>query len=530
MAFTLLQVGSTLKSINSAGALSPTLALPAGVTLATNLVPRFAKFNRYVIVVNTPSRPLSVGDDGKVRLLTPQPPTTAVSLVGTNAGGLTGTYLARQTYKVLDTSGNTISESDYGPLMTVAVAVVAKKLIATFPVSADAVDATQLYRTATLGQTYFPWLLISGNTLTSVESDTPDAGLGIVAGAQLGTAPDLTLIAEFGGRLWGVSRTNVDTLRYTEAGTMYGWSALNILPIPHVGADAVGITALIPRRNALGVTRLNVFNQVTGTDRTNFNPVAVNGGEGVGCVSQESVVVFNDIAYFLWRDGVYTWDSVGIKSITDGRVRSWFTTDTYFNRAMFWRAFGQLDAFTLKYKLFLAAAGTTQLNRWIEYDIQTGTWWGPHKTDAFVPTSAVQVAGSNIQPYLMIGGLEGYLSLDQEDKNDWGVSPINLSVQTKKQSMDNNEHEKYWGELTVLGKTQAIALNTGLIAVTPLVDDLDTSTLGTPFQYDMSLGRHRLGRLGVGKFMSLNFDHAIINQDVALYGYEVDPVNIVGRR
>jgi hypothetical protein len=531
MSFTLLQVGKNLRSVNSTGALSPVLALPTGVTLVTNLVPRFARFNRYVILVNTPSRPLSIGDDGTVRLLTPAPPSSQVILTGPHAGALTGTYLAKQTYKLLDASSNVISESDYGPAEPVATAIVAKKLLATFPLSTDKVDASQLYRTTTLGQTYFTWLLISGNVTKSVEDDTSDAGLGIAQGPFLGTAPDLTLIAEFGGRLWGVSRTNVDTLRYTEAGTMYGWSVLNVIPIPHVGSDGAGVTALIPRRNALGVARLSVFNQITGTDRTNFNPTVVQGGENVGCISQESVVVFNDVAYFLWRDGVYTWDSTGIRSITNGRVRSWFTTDTYFNRAMFWRAFAQLDPFTLKYRLFLASVGSTNCDRWIEYDLQTNTWWGPHNTDAFVPTSAVLVAGSNAQPWFMVGSLEGYLSQDQEDKNDWGVSPINLSVQTKKHDTeDDHEHEKYWGELSILGKVQPTPLGTGIVTVTPIVGDVDTAVPGVPFLYDMSLGRHRLGRCGVGKFLTLQFDHKTINQDVALYGYEVDPVSIIGRR
>jgi len=526
MAFTLLQVGKSLKSINSVGALSPALTLPAGVTLTNTQVPRFARFKRYVIVVNTPTRPLSVGDDGVVRLLTPAPPGAATVLSGPNAGALTGTYLVRQTYKLLDAFGNVISESDYGPPEPVSTTIAAKKLRAVFPVSTDAVDATQLYRTATLGTTYFPWLTISGNVTTAIEDDTSDAGLGIAAGAFLGTAPDLTLITEFQGRLWGVSRTDVDDLRYTEAGTMYGWSGLNTLPIPHIGTDAAGITALIPRRNALGVTRTNMFNQVTGTTRANFYPYVVNGGEEVGCVSQESVVVFNDIAYFLWRDGVYKWDSTGVSCLSNGKVRSWFTTDTYFNRAMFWRSFAQLDPITLKYRLFLASPGSTVNNRWIEYDLLTQTWWGPHQTDAFIPVSAVLVAGSNSQPYFMIGDLSGYLSQDQEDKNDWGVSPINFSLQTKKHDMADPEYEKYWGELTVTGKQQP----TGLMTITPTVGDLDGAVPGVPYSYDMSLGRHRLGRLGVGKFLVLQFDHKTINQDVLLYGYEIDPVLSVGRR
>src|SRR5258706_3407443 len=210
MPFTLMQVGNTLKSVNTDGGLSSALTLPTGVILATNLQPRFAKFKRYVVVVNTPSRPLSIGVDGVVRPLTPNPPSAAVALSAGAAGTLSGSYLSLQTYKILDTFGNIISESDYGPAMSARGSVASQKLHSDFSVSAESsVTATQLYRTTTLGAVYFPWTLVDDNTTTSVENDTADASLGLVAGAELGSAPDLTLIAEFGGRLWGVSRTDV---------------------------------------------------------------------------------------------------------------------------------------------------------------------------------------------------------------------------------------------------------------------------------------------------------------------------------
>lgn len=526
MAFTLLQVGGSLKSVNTTGAFSSALTLPSGVQLATNRVPRFAKFKNYVVVVNTPTRPLSVDTSGVVRVLTPAPPTTAIVLSAGASGGLTGAYLALQTYKVLDASGNLIAESDYGPAMSAAFSVTAQKLHAVFPLSPDSVSATQLYRTTANGGTYFPWIRIDGNATTSEEDDIADASLGIVAGPSLGSAPDLTLIAEWGGRLWGVDRSAVDDLRYTEAGTMHGWSALNTLPIPHIGSDAAGVTALIPRRNALGVTRLNVFHQVTGSERANFAPVVVNGGEQVGCVSQESVVVFNDVAYFLWRDGVYKWDSEGVRPITNGSVRSWFTSDQYFNPAMFWRAFAQLDPIALKYRLFLASVGSAKNDRWIEYDLTTGTWWGPHVTDAFSPSCAVLVQGTDMRPYFMIGSTEGYLSQDQSARNDWGFAPISLSVETKRHDLKEPDYEKYFGELSMLGKAQTA----GTLTVTPTVGEIDGATPGMVLSYDMTQGRQRLGRLGIGKQASLKFEHDVLNEDVALYGYEINPVNIVGRR
>lgn len=525
MPFTLMQVGGSLKSMNSTGAFSGALTLPSGVLLAQNVTPRFAKFKSYVIVVNSPTRPLSVDSGGIVRSLTPAAPGAPLTLTGVTSGALSGTYLALQTYKLLDSSGNTIAESDYGPAMSAAVAISSKKLHAAFAVSPEAVSATQLYRTATLGGTYFPWARVDGNVTTSYEDDQSDASLGTIAGPSLGMAPDLTLIAEFAGRLWGVSRGDVDSLRYTEAGTMYGWSGLNTMLIPHVGSDAAGITALIPRRNALGVSRLNLFQQVTGSTRANFQPVVVHGGEQVGCVSQESVVTFNDIAFFLWRDGVYKWDAYGITSITNGKVRSWFTSDLYFNRAMFWKSFAQLDPIGLKYRLFLASVGSTTIDRWIEYDLATQTWWGPHKTDAFSPSCALLVAGSNMQPYFMIGSREGFVSKDQEARNDWDIAPIALSVETKSHNPSPDD-DKYWGELSVIGKAQPA----GSITITPSVGELDNTPAQAPFTYDMTQGRQRLGRLGVGKQASLKFDHAVLNQDVALFGYEINPVNIVGRR
>lgn len=528
MPFTLLQAGNTLRTVNTDGGLSPAaLTLPLGISLATNVTPRFARFGRYVIVVNTPTRPLSVDVDGVVRPLTPLPPASAVALSTGGAGSLSGTYLSLQTYKLLDALGNIISESDYGPAMAAAYTVSAANLKATFPLSSEVVSASQIYRTTTNGAVYFQWSQVAGNTTNTVENSISDAAIGLFAAPELGSAPDLTLIAEFAGRLWGVERSQPDFLRYTTAGTMYGWSALNTLLIPRVGSDSAGITALIPRRAALGVSRHNTVVQVTGSQRTNFQPTIVNGGEQAGCVSQESVAVHIDVAYWLGRDGIYRWDSEGIRCVSDeAGVRTWFTQDTYFNKSMFWRAFGAVDPETNTYNLFLASRGSAIHDRWISMDLGTGKFFGPHKTDAFGPTCALWVAGRNQQPFYMVGSREGFLSQTQDPRNDWDLFPIDAQATMRGDEMEDPEQEKYYGELSVHVESQT----TGTLTITPELGSVDETTATAAMTAPLTQARTRVNRIGTGNTMVLNFDNAELNVDAAIYGYEIDPVNEVGRR
>lgn len=525
MAFTLVQAGGQLIPLNNEGQQGSALVLPAGVTLAQNLVPRFARINRFLVLVNTPSSPLSIDENGIVRVLTLTAPVAAPVLSAGASGALSGVYLAEQTYIVKDVSGNVISESGYGPVSN-EFTVTAQKLHAAFSVSTDPTPVTRLYRTTTgPGGVFFKWHDLTDPTATSYEDDLADAGLGIVAGPILGPAPDLTLIKEWQGRLWGVDRVDVDHLRFTEAGTMYAWGALNTIPIPHVGDDVGGIIGLVPRRNALGVGKHTAFSQITGTSNANFQVVTVSGGEQASFVSQESCVVRNDVAFFLGVDGVYRWDSSGITSISDGKVRTWFATDEYFNRSMFYRAFAQLDRAGLKYRLFLASVGQTFPDRWVEFDLLTGAWYGPHRTTAFALTCAVDVVGANGYTTAMIGGREGFLSKFQEPRNDWTSHSIASSFVTKTHVQDEPDLEKYWGELSVNGKVQSAGAVT-IIATIPF----PANSYALPLTYSMSTGRQRLPRVGVGREMVLTFSHDTLNEEVMLYGYEVNPVTIVGRR
>ncbi len=252
----------------------------------------------------------------------------------------------------------------------------------------------------------------------------------------------------------------------------------------------------------------------------------VNGGEGVGSVSQEAAKVYNDIGYFLSHDGVYKWDSEGITCVTNGLVRTWFTTDTYFNRSMFWRATAEIDSVAKKYYLFLASRGSDVLDRWVEMDLLTGSWYGPHKTDAFTPSCTLLVAGRNQKPYYMVGSREGYISQPQEARNDWGLFPIDFQVTMRGEEMEDPEQVKYFGELSVHVEPQ----DSGTLTITPALGDVDETTATAAMTADLTQARTRVGRVGSGNSMVLDFTNSELDVDVALYGYEVDPVNPVGRR
>jgi hypothetical protein len=523
MAFTLVQAGTNLYAVNTDGGYAQ-LTLPTGITLSDQRVPRFARFKRFAILVNTPSRPILVGTDGTCYPLTPNPPGSALVLSNTDGGHLTGTYSSKYTFRILDSLGNVVTESDYSPLSN-DFAVTDDFLAATnVNVSSESITDRQLYRNATNGTDYFTWIVLDGNVNTSLVDDTADAALGLFANPARGSAPDLTLIAEWHGRMWGVDRSEIDNVRWTEAGTAYAWSALNTLPIQHVGQDSYGITAFIPRRNALGVGRATGLYQITGTTTANIKADTVK--EEIGVLTQESVIVYRDQAYFLWRDGVYRWDDNGVVCVSDlGGVRSWFATDQYFNRAMFARAFATYDVEDGMYTLFLASAGSNVIDRWVKMDFDSNVWWGPHKTDAFQPTSAFLVRGSNGHPFDMIGSSTGILSLQTATKNDWDVVPIDMEVIGRDHDGKLPDLEKVWLQMSINGKQQP----SGIVNVTPATGDADSVTESSPMEWDMTRGRQRLDRLGFGQVARLKFNHKTLNEDVLIYGYEI-PFVVRGRR
>jgi len=551
MALMVVQANTNLQLVNESGVVSAPLILPTGVTLRNDVPPRWWVYNYYTVLVNTPSQPLIIDATGVVRLLTPKPPRLAPILSGVTSGGLSGTYNGvRYTFVTKDAYGNIISESDYSPASG-PVTITGKLLTASgLDISPDTITGRRIYRPTSGGAVLFQWVDLDGNVLTAVSDDLPDAGLSLVGAPKLGTPPHLTLIAEFRGRLFGVGDLDINNVRYTEAGIQYAWPETNIIPIPSLGSDQFGISSLIPRRDALGVGRRNLLAQITGTGAetldsnnnvTNIDFDCVILSRELGVESQESMRVFRDVAYFLWKDGVYSWGPNGIQCISDGQisgasayqgasggkgqVRAWFATDDYFNRDLYSGAFAHIDPNHPRYRLFLASAGSSVIDTFVDYDINCGTWWGPHSTNAFSPTSAFNRTTSTDANVPVIGGEDQNIYNDQALRTDSASTAIACSAIGKRHALEVPDQEKYFGEISLLGKAQT----GGHLNVISRIGAMNGTQTLTQY-YDMRLNRQRLGRLGRGKHLQLELANNEVGQDVQLFGYEVNPVQLIGRR
>ena len=529
MPYYIVQNGTNLSLVVPAGT-ATTLVLPTGVTLSDDIPPRFAIWRREVVMVNSPSEPIAIDKEGDVRILTPFAPSTApVAAVGA-AGALTGAYQVKVSYYIKDEFGTLLAESALSPASNSVTLTADVLSVTSIPISAQDVSGRRLYRTTAGGSTFFPWIDVDGNVVTSAQSDLTDAALQLVAApTNLGMGPDLSLVAEWRGRLWGADKDNVDSLRRTGADTSYAWDPDFEFEVPPIGKDRRGITALIRRRDELGVAKWDSFHMVTGNTDDTFTLVQV--AEGIGCVSNESVQVIEDEAFFLGAPyGVYRWSDGGIRNISDEKVKAWFATDTYFNRARFEYATSNFDPVYKIYSLHLSAAGSSANDRWIYYDIVADQWYGPHKTGAFTPTASNLLTTSEDKPMPTIGSSDGFLWKNQETRTDGTATAIDMDVDTAffSGAPPAPDIEKAFLELAVISKVQSSGLPK-ILTITPKVGGLDASA-GTAIEHDMTLGRERLPRLGApGRFAQLNFRQNVANVDVVLYGFEI-PYHELGRR
>jgi hypothetical protein len=419
---------------------------------------------------------------------------------------------------VKDSFGTVVAES---PLSDASASVtVASQLISMTLIQKSAnpkVNCRRFYRTATGGSVYFEWFDIDDNTTTSFSQGGADEALSTTAApTDLATAPSrLTNITEWKGRLWGVSASDVDTLYGTASRKFYAWPLS--FPVRPVGGDQYGITGFLPRRDELGVCKRGILWKMTGDSDANFRLVKLI--EGKGSMSADACMVIRDVGYFLGPDGVYTWSNEGVQSITDDLVHPWFNTDTYFNRAQFPNAVAGYDPTKHAYVLFLSAAGSSSLDRWVSYDITAKRWLGPHKTAAFTPTSTGFGPDSNDVNQLLVGGSDGYLYKPTAGNfTDGTNSAIDFDVIGKfhagKPPAPQIEH--YWGQLLLLTKIFAA----GTLTITPKLGGLDASE-GTALSHDLTTGRERLGRVGTGRLCQLRFRENTAGQGVEIYGYEI---------
>lgn len=537
MASYLIQANANLYTVSQAG-VATALTLPSSITLygtAQRCRPVLFQVgeNPLIVVVNGGTHDFYITQEGTVRQLQLAAPTSYPIPTAGTGSDLSGVYMVACTFKVKDANGTTIMESGMGPISTPTTSLVTKTIaLANIPISGDtAVNARGLYRTLAGGNVLYPWFDIDNNTTLSEDRGIADSLLSILptTAIRLGSPPDLKLITTWRDRLWGSPRSPLDRLRWTDERLFYGWSADNEIVIPPQGADAYGVTALIPRRDALGVARRRALYMIVGTSNDSFQRIGVS--ETLGCVSQESVVVIQNVAYMLGDHGVNEWSDSGARSVSDAQVEAWFTSDTYFNRAQFSKAQGRYNPDTNCYELLLCAAGSTNLDRWVSYNLSTRTWLGPHLTNAFTPScfaSSSNARGvltdTDDLPLVVMGGKDGYLYKRNTAVILDHLTQVPFSLSLPPLSASEPDLLKFFDRPTLHARKESY----GTLTVTPTVGDL-TDTAQSAILYDLTSDRGTLPRLGTGRYCQLTLTHSGITERPRIYGIEI-PYTFVGRR
>jgi hypothetical protein len=534
MAYYITVAGGTAYKMTTAG-VATALSLPTGITIDSTRPARMAVLDEKVVIVNAPNRSIWVDRIGTIRPLGLTAPAAPVVASATGSGTLSGTFKIRYTYKVYDPDTlELLMESPMSPLSNAATTSSQLLLATGVGVSPDTISARGMYRTVTGGSAIvFPWADVLGNVATSYADDIADAKLSLTsAETELGNPPGsqfgsrMTLIAEWKGFLWGVGDQDPDTLRRSASGLIYAWPPSGTFDIEPVRADQYGITGLIRRKDEMGICKRNIIWKIVGSDPDTFELVEVRDSKGRGCYAPDSVVVVDDVGYFLGGDGVYTWGPDGVRSISDEKTRSWFSTDTYFNRAQYANAFAKYNSKYHGYELHLAAVGSSNIDRWVFYDIARKTWWGPHKTDEFTPTMAGEIIDASGVVVPVIGSSAGHLWQQNQSTVIDGTSAISLDLITAFHNEATPDIEKLWGRMSLLSKIQSAAGNLTMAVKTGGLDAAIAHTLTA----DQRLGREKFRILGNGRLLNLNFLETTASQGCELYGYDIEPVHELGRR
>jgi hypothetical protein len=199
-------------------------------------------------------------------------------------------------------------------------------------------------------------------------------------------------------------------------------------------------------------------------------------------------------------------------------VNSWFTSNSYFNRAQFQNAFAEIIPERKVYRLFLASAGQSTIDRFVDFDIRESTWWGPHRVSSLTPASAFIRADNDDVLVSMVGMSSGRMYQEQSTRTDDTATAIDFDVNTKRHDTDTPNVDKAFGEIRVNG----VAQTTGRMTVTPSVGELEAPAASQPLQMNLTESSENIGRAGDGKALTLNFRQSTAGQDVVVTGYEVD--------
>lgn len=535
MSFYLAQGGTSLYKIDPVTGVPTALTLPSGITLDTTRKPKFAVLNQWVVVVNSPNRNLAIDPEGVVRVLVPrapqQPPNVAVGA----STGLTGTYQYRVSFFVNGSDDELFMESPLSPLsaqLTVANQDIALTRI---PISEDSITGRRIYRNATAGTQFYKLIDLEGNIGTTLADALADASLATlpVVPTTLQSPPGtiegtrLKNITAWKNRLWGCtdSPVDVDTIYYTDDNKVYAWG-YRLVAYPQ-GQDQEGVVAFAPRRDQLGILKRDGLWQITGTSNSNFQIVQIAFGKA-GCIAPDSVVVVNDVVYWLGKDGIYEWGGDGsntVRNISEDAVDPWFTSDTYFTRSRFANCFARYNQVRDSVEFHLANLGSSVEDRWITYNRRTKKWYGPHLTSAFTPSHAGLVFDNNAGPVSLVGASNGIIyTANSNTLTDGTATAIDMDCYGPFHSADAPDIEHAWLQLSVLTKIES----GGTLDVIPYVGRLNASA-GTTISHDLTKGRELLRRLGTGPMLRLRFRQNTNLQNATIFGYEI-PLFEVGRR
>jgi hypothetical protein len=460
MSFLLAHSGTKLYKIDTAG-VAVELALPSGVTISssTGRRGRFAILDRTVVFSTAPSVNLQIDANLVVRILTPVTPATAPTAVAGAAGVLTGSYRYGITFAIMSGT-RVISESGMSDPSSAVTLTAQQGALSNIPVSTDpGINARRVYRTLNGGTDFFLVATIVDNTTTTYNDNTTDETAA--AGTELpdlGQPPGSTSadyfeeIIPWKDRLWAMSHNDPDSIRFTANGIPYAWPENFEVKAKPVGADLSGGTGFLARRDELGIGKRRKFMKVIGNDEGDFEVLGVH--DDVGIWAPESGCVIGDIGYFLAEDGVYEFGPRGVLPISREKVHPWFTTDDYFNRALFPQAFANYNQKMNGYQLFLASAGSEAIDRWVFLDMKTRNWYGPHKTAALTPYCASVQEDNDGLVVPVIGDAAGQIwKMNQAAFNDGGLA-IDFDVLGKFHAQGDPNTTKVWGPLSVFSKQE----------------------------------------------------------------------------
>lgn len=525
MPFYFVKTASKLYLVDTAGA-STEMSLPTETELVSGRRMRGAVLNGNLIAVNGVNAPLWVDPNNAsaiVRGLSIPRPAFPPTLAVGAAGALSGTYSVMVAFLIKDENGDIIAHGPYSQASANQVVTAQMLRCSDIAIAPNSyVNARRLARTTTgPGAVYFEWIDVDDNTTTQVEDDMLDEALSTLpVEDDLGEPPvDIELIVEWKRRLWAKSRGNKDAVHFSGDGSFYAWDDVNEITIPPLGNDITGVNGFISRRDELGIGRLDRWWKIVGDDTDNFARLVLI--EGTGIVAPDSTCTIRDVGYWLAQDGVYRWGPEGVSSISKERVHGWFSSDDYFNRALFSDAVGWWDPRFNTYNLLLCGAGATTLNRWIVYDIEKKRWFGPHKTDAFTPAIAGLLADANTNYMPVLCGTDGHIyKMNQAAATDH-TTAIALDIRLR-HTCKTPDIEKVFQHLSMLTRIEA----GGTLTITPALGRVDAANQASPISHSLATGRERLRRIStasqeVGRVLTLKFENAENNQAVHIYGYEL---------